>query len=173
MVEKMQAAKSKTEFSALIGQTGTVLQVLDTPSNYKQAQESLLDAKLKPVPYQKLIPVLLKDPILMAALEGKSMWVAHEGQWKDHQYKAVGEGGKLMDLSTNDNDITKLVHVYSYPTAIRLTVHKDPKRDGRFSLLINDDASEQLIVVGVQADSPLLTGKSRVEEFVDDSLKWK
>ena len=73
--------------------------MLDKGANCYESMNLLHGANLRPLKYQEIAPLLMKDKALRDALKGKWFWLAGEGLDKKARLYGLGKGGELVEIT--------------------------------------------------------------------------
>lgn len=89
------------DFKPVAGSTGATIYVLQKKANHPKSMKLLSDAGLRPMTYQELLPLLMKDEQLKNALKGKWFWLAGQGMEKEGIF-TINEKGELREITKKE-----------------------------------------------------------------------
>lgn len=152
------------DFKPVVGTTGATLQVLERDANHPTSMKLLSDSALRPLSYQEILPLLMKDEGLRNALKGKWFWLAGEGTDNDGLF-TVDDKGELKEIGKRDKlSLEQKVRVWSGNQPLSFGVYSDDYAadfGGRFVLYaVYGPHLVAPLVVGVPVDREAVAQKS-------------
>ncbi len=141
------------DFKPILGAT-SILHVLETSANHSKSMELLEKAGLRPLKYQEILPLLMKDETLKNSLKGKWFYLAGKGLEEDGIY-TINEKGDLAKIENDKLSIENKVRAWKGPYPLSLDVYSDNGAAGysrRFYLGLgapNGPLNAAPVVVGV------------------------
>ncbi len=85
------------DFKPVVGTTGATLYILERGADHPTSMKLLSDSALRPLTYQELLPLLVKDKALKKVLMGERFWIAGQGMNKNGIF-TIDEKGELVPL---------------------------------------------------------------------------
>jgi hypothetical protein len=150
------------DFKQIVGTTNSTLYVLETDANYSKSMKLLDKADLRPLKYQEVLSLLMKDDKLKKSVEGKGFWLAGKGLYEGEIYPLVGkgldgkgiytinEGGDLARIENKKLSLENRVHVFGGSNPLSLEVYSYTDFGWRFKLDAGKKPQDvEDIVVGV------------------------
>ena len=155
---QLEPQADKNGFRQVKGATGKTLYILEKEANHPESMKLLSEAGLRPMTYQELLPLLMKDEQLRNALEGKQFWLACKGIEKEG-ILTINEKGELRDITKEENpSAERKVRVWSGDQPLSFGVDSDDYAadfGGRFFLVA---------YYGPQAVAPVVVGVPVAQE---------
>ena len=155
-----QAAQQadKNGFRQVRGATGKTLYILEKEANHSESMKLLSEAGLRPLSYQELLPLLMKDEQLRNTLKGKWFWIAGQGMYKRGMF-TINKKGELREIAREEKpSAERKVYVWSGDQPLSFVVYSDAVAayDGRrFNL---SAGYEPLLVAPVVVGVPVAQG---------------
>lgn len=143
------------DFKPIVGTTGSTLHVLETNANHSRSMDLLDKAGLRPLEYQEILPLLMKDETLKNSLKGKWFYLAGRGLNEDGIY-TIDDKGELAKIDVKELPIENKVRVWSGKNQLSFLVNSDyntASYGGRFGL----DA-----YAGPHVVAPIVVGKPKL-----------
>lgn len=161
-------------FRPVVGITGATLYALQTEADHSTSMKILSDSNLRPLPYQEILSLLMKDEGLKNSLKGNWFWLSGQGMDKDGLF-TINEKGELKEIGkkeklSNENK----VRVWSGNRPLSFYVVSDDGTaygGGRFDLGGNGPHFVAPVVVGVPIDRKAAAQKSvELKSLVRETL---
>ncbi len=165
------------DFKPVAGSTGATLYVLQEKANHPKSMTLLSAAGLRPMTYQELLPLLMKDEALKNALKGKWFWLAGEGMEKAGIF-TINEKGELREITKKEKlSVEQKVRVWPGEQPLSFVVLSDADAADcgrRFDLGASlGPQGVAPVVVGVPADREAVTPKNGTQPDVPAHLLRK
>ena len=127
-------------------------------ANHSESMKLLSEAGLRPLSYQELLPLLMKDEQLRNTLKGKWFWIAGQGMYKRGMF-TINKKGELREIAREEKpSAERKVYVWSGDQPLSFVVYSDAVAayDGRrFNL---SAGYEPLLVAPVVVGVPVAQG---------------
>jgi len=157
------------DFKPVVGTTGSTLYVLKTEANHSKSMGLLEESGLRPLKYQEVLPLLMKDEALKNSLKGKWFYLAGEGLNEDGIY-TVNDKGELAKIEGEELSLEKKVRAWSGKNPLSLCVYSGNDaayHSRRFCLVAAyDPHGDAPVVVGVPKE------RSEPEPSQAEALSW-